>query len=273
MKLPSLPRPNVPVAATVKEIIDFLRASRIVHVKGGKLRETPNGTTLEINQGPQGKRATHPFKLSWDKDGSTIRLWVHYGLVDVPMIVEDSPGSWIITSLPRSPFMSNGSSLLLYDPTDEDASSAGFETLSASTTYGVWLKLTADAKIVDVVGQLSAAKGIGPASSQWYDDALITPYGPSGASSSLATIHIDSDYTVPGDASTIVANNTGFAYYYVGKVTVGTDRVTEILQYRKSDLIVPPVMLPLNFAISSDADNELLDGIDTGDGRVFYKAP
>lgn len=48
MKFPDLPRDGVPVSKTVTDIINFQRASRIVNVVGGRVKTSPNGTTIEI---------------------------------------------------------------------------------------------------------------------------------------------------------------------------------------------------------------------------------
>lgn len=48
MKFPSPPRKGEPMIDTIREIINFLRASRITGVSGGLLQESPNGTTIRI---------------------------------------------------------------------------------------------------------------------------------------------------------------------------------------------------------------------------------
>ena len=48
MRIPPYPRKGESVAQTVKELIDFVRASRVTSVQGGRLNYTPNGTSIEI---------------------------------------------------------------------------------------------------------------------------------------------------------------------------------------------------------------------------------
>jgi hypothetical protein len=55
MKLPDYPRKGIPVEQTVDQIIDFLRASKITSFVGGKVRETPSGTTLALAERPDKK--------------------------------------------------------------------------------------------------------------------------------------------------------------------------------------------------------------------------
>jgi hypothetical protein len=49
MKLPSMPRTGVPVSETVKDIINYLRATRVTSFVGGQVKETPGGTSLVIS--------------------------------------------------------------------------------------------------------------------------------------------------------------------------------------------------------------------------------
>ena len=49
MKIPSMPQKGGSVEHAVREIINFIRASRITSVRGGLLRESPNGTTIQID--------------------------------------------------------------------------------------------------------------------------------------------------------------------------------------------------------------------------------
>ena len=51
MKFPSLPQKGKPVQDTMREVITYLRSARITHVKGGRLKSSPNGTTITIVPG------------------------------------------------------------------------------------------------------------------------------------------------------------------------------------------------------------------------------
>jgi hypothetical protein len=50
MKFPKLPIKGVSVKETVREIINYLRSSRIHSVIGGRIKETPNGSVLYIDK-------------------------------------------------------------------------------------------------------------------------------------------------------------------------------------------------------------------------------
>lgn len=60
MKFPSLPRKGRKVEDDVTDIINYLRASRVINVVGGKLKMSPNGTTIDIKPGKSttGNRAS-----------------------------------------------------------------------------------------------------------------------------------------------------------------------------------------------------------------------
>lgn len=63
MKFPSLPRPGRKAKDDVRDIINYLRASRVINVVGGKLKMSPNGTTIEVKPGgpsTPGARAAAP---------------------------------------------------------------------------------------------------------------------------------------------------------------------------------------------------------------------
>ena len=48
MKFPALPQKGKPVEDTVRDLINYVRASRIINVSGGKIKTSPNGTTIEV---------------------------------------------------------------------------------------------------------------------------------------------------------------------------------------------------------------------------------
>jgi len=103
MHLPKKPAPGQPVEArTIRELIDWCRASRLMGVIGGKMKQSPNGTTVEIP-----KRKTkpqiipaHPWKVtangddtvgagygsiySYDQTSLTLREFKYYSGPDDP---------------------------------------------------------------------------------------------------------------------------------------------------------------------------------------------
>jgi hypothetical protein len=72
MKFPSMPRKGYPVEDTVRDILNWLRAAKIINVAGGRVKETPNGTTIEISKTTQRtqKEYVHPWKVTANGDDS-----------------------------------------------------------------------------------------------------------------------------------------------------------------------------------------------------------
>lgn len=72
MKIPSLPQKGGSVEHAIREIIAFIRSSQVVSVRGGLLRTSPNGTTIQINGGRGGAAAAiFPFEIT--SGGTTLR--------------------------------------------------------------------------------------------------------------------------------------------------------------------------------------------------------
>lgn len=73
MKFPGMPMKGRSVEQTVTEILTYLRASRITGMVGGRVQETPNGTTLHVIPG-KGRTtqaagsSTLPFEISVTAD-------------------------------------------------------------------------------------------------------------------------------------------------------------------------------------------------------------
>lgn len=51
-----MPQKGGSVEHSIREIINFIRASRVTSVRGGLLRESPNGTTIQIDGGGGGSK-------------------------------------------------------------------------------------------------------------------------------------------------------------------------------------------------------------------------
>ena len=134
--------------------------------------------------------------------------------------------------------------------------SVGALTLAVSTTYGVWLKVS-----------------VKKDSWSYYDapgdetiDATLVEMAASGS----ATIVTDSTNTTPASAGAMVASTSGFAYLYIGKVTVDADGVGAVEQYRKSDIILPASLYPAHIRSTDNSnDNAITKGTDNG----LYLAP
>lgn len=77
MMLPKQPKEGEPVKHFAKEVINWMRANTLNHVKGGRVKRSPNGTTVEviqdggINIGDLVDLVTsHPWKVTAGADGS-----------------------------------------------------------------------------------------------------------------------------------------------------------------------------------------------------------
>jgi len=80
MNLPRTPKKDEPVIHFAKEVITWMRANTLNHVKGGRVKRSPNGTTVEvINEQrerditPEQKEAllsllNHPWKVTPNGD-------------------------------------------------------------------------------------------------------------------------------------------------------------------------------------------------------------
>jgi len=78
MKIPDQPIDGKPVSEFAKQCIAWQRANQITHVKGGRLKRSPNGTTIEIlNQSDNNpdldslkKLISHPWKCTANGDAT-----------------------------------------------------------------------------------------------------------------------------------------------------------------------------------------------------------
>lgn len=71
MKFPNQPKKGTPVLDTIREIINYMRSSRVLSINGVTGKETTNGTTFEIPVGKSGIQSAEkvPFKLTaWKQD-------------------------------------------------------------------------------------------------------------------------------------------------------------------------------------------------------------
>lgn len=63
-----MPQSGQPIASDFRDMVNALRASRIVSVRGGKLQESPNGTTIVIDKPKPpvstGSASPHPWKVT-----------------------------------------------------------------------------------------------------------------------------------------------------------------------------------------------------------------
>lgn len=95
MKLPNLPKEGRSLAADFRDMVNFLRASRIIKVIGGKLRETPNGTTIEIDQprlAPAALFAPNPWDTNLIKITPEIGAETYQVTVEDGLVIDHVPG-------------------------------------------------------------------------------------------------------------------------------------------------------------------------------------
>lgn len=48
MKIPAMPQKGKPVSDTIRDLINYVRATRVTGIQGGRLRNSPNGITIEV---------------------------------------------------------------------------------------------------------------------------------------------------------------------------------------------------------------------------------
>ncbi len=196
-----------------------------------------------------GSAYAHPFMLFQNADKN---LMVEYGNVDVMAIKPDSAG------LQYATFYSLGYFTVGVGTTNggPDKVTGGEIALAASTTYGVWLSLEWQGNAHDPPGSTAI-------SFQFVDFWLAGYAG--------GEIIISTAYTDPGDYYLLQAANASTSYFYIGKIITDADKVGDIRQYRKSDIVVPSVTLPRQILSQTASVNDL--DIDAGDGGIYYDEP
>lgn len=199
--------------------------------------------------GPSDAAEDPPFliRCSIDPDTSELRLYVSKGRLTALSWLEGDAfprfeemlvtiGSGRLTGDAFSPYVTDG-----------------FQVLSPSTTYGVWVSL---ARFTN------ETFGDGPTSLYW---EKFTVY-----SHRTGTIVTSSTYTDPEDGPDFTDASTGAPpMIYLGRVTVDAESGFTISQYRRSDIVLPAFGMPQIF-LSQDAGNIIGPGTD---GGIFAEAP
>jgi len=128
----------------------------------------------------------------------------------------------------------------------------GYFVASASTNYGVWLKLErADfTSTFDPEAEGEIYTGV-----KYFIHAN-------------AEIFISSTFVERTNTPTYSGD---FSYIYIGKVSYDSNGNSTIQQHRRSDIVAAVTPYPTGISVvSTDADNDLTTGTD---GRAFYEAP
>ena len=80
MKFPAYPSKGKLVADTVRDILNYIRATRITKVIGGKLKVTPNGTTIDVSTSSNRPSEKLHFKVTGAVvDGSNYKCRIRGG--------------------------------------------------------------------------------------------------------------------------------------------------------------------------------------------------
>ena len=245
MKIPAMPQKGKPVADTIRDLINYVRATRVSGVVGGKLRESPNGTTIEISGEKRQIPANlnYPFKISVATVASEIRLHVNYGAVYQSLVYDYDPsGTAHVNGNTALVATTIGGSPLDNDPL---GGTPGYSVLSVSTEYGVWLQ-----------GSFTA-----PSGQTFYSVADNRGYRGIDVFTAYTTnILVSSSYTQAADKP-----NNGEFWIFLGNVVIDASGKATITQTWRSDVMLPLYVLPV-IAPSTDSGNSLYIGTD---GKIF----
>jgi hypothetical protein len=238
----------------------FTKPDRVT--EGGRVRtrhQNNNARAIEELQKAQGalppsRRTTstsikHPFKIRVVRESSENRMFVEYGNVFITTWYPDSGSQYIPIKQLRPPLFSDGDWLENMPLDGIGTGIDGYEVLSTSTTYGVWMKFpgipTDDAAEVSM--DLSGVQIVN-ALAYHCDDP---------------EIFVSSTYTDYDDLDSLIDSTAGAAYYYIGRVAIDANDDATILQITKEDIHLPAAFLPAKIA-SLDVENLLTIGTDEG---------
>ena len=89
MKFPAYPSKGKLVSDTVRDILNYVRSTRITKVVGGKVKVTPNGTTIDVSRSVSNVSQNLHFKVTGaTKDGSNYKCRVRGGYVLVRTTIQ-----------------------------------------------------------------------------------------------------------------------------------------------------------------------------------------
>lgn len=212
----------------------------------------------------------HPFKLITKEESSELHCYVNYG-----QIIESYLRTWNTfsdnsdcQSVQNTVVINSGT--LLNDPS---GGTVGYMTLSASTTYGIWLKGK-----YKVAGTFSDYFSTGESEGRGYKktDGMVLRF---------VNIEAESSYTTPSSKP-----DNGEVWLFLGKVVVDSNLNATTTQHWKSDIMLPSYAIPfiepslvsgnsiyletdgliyVKSFVSADVDNSITTGTD---GGVYYEA-
>ena len=239
---------------------------RATAIFGPKIREPQETIQIRNPRTATIEEHTHPYKMYAAVASGSCRLHVWRGACTANSWSWDDTTVWGVT-LEIVPVIGLG--LLISDAVPIGNAGAGYLTLTASSTYGIWLMVGADNTFSSGSSSFDPIQGLFPNSVSVHFQRF--DFGAARVASS-------STYTDPEDAPDMGLNeavvDTKDLAIYLGKVVVDADGVGTITQYRESDvclhspLLTAPVIVS-DTGIGGSADNTLSPGDDGG----AYLAP
>ena len=256
MKFPDLPQKGKRVEDTIRQILDYIRASRITGVSGGTLRQSSNGTTIQIGKTRPSQNisaaASPPFQLisGKDEDGDPV-LYVRHGAFTVEKWFTAASGSTLDCNALELAVTVNAGPLVSAANPIGSLSPPGALALDVSTDYGAWIVAE-----TSLVSKTAFTDGSVPKAMAFSDPIVI----------------ISETALAASDANSLTTTGTyeGFAAWFLGSVSVDGDGVVSLEQYRRSDItVVEPVWIhPV--IVSADVPNSITAG---SDGGALYEEP
>jgi hypothetical protein len=212
----------------------------------GEVRRAIQGLRDSIPQMPNrrgngGGSDEHPFKIV--VEGSS--LSVGFGMLYASRIFDDDDAKPYQCPEPVG-INVNGNNLRNLP----GGGTVGTITVSASTAYGVWIELS-----WSITGNYDKTAGTSGDFTNWTHQSFTLG----------AEVVVSTTATSSSGASTLMAAASGKSYLYIGKATTDGSGGAEILQYLRSDLVLPAIALP-NRIVSTDSGNLIYIG---GDGALM----
>ena len=223
---------------------------------------------------PRDSNSTHPFQIVVSQESSETRMRVRVGRAHQDHI--QVVGGVTYHALQELSCLFNSTSDLL----DDDFGPfgvAGYEVLSNSTTYGVFL-----------FASQSGGAGSGPPNTTLEYQNIV------GRGWTSLQVGVSTTYVSPSDVLAYAGSlgTPGYGALFLGRVTTDSSGNATILQYRKSDVALPAMILPDGFisaetgnnlqasfvanpglwvqVVSPDADNSITPD---ANGAAYYDAP
>lgn len=256
MKFPDLPQKGKRVEDSIRQILDYIRASRITGVSGGTLRQSSNGTTIQIGKTRPSQNisaaSAPPFQLiaGKDEDGDPV-LYVRHGAFTVEKWFTAASGATLDCNALELAVTINAGALVSSANPIGGILHPGRFALAVSTDYGAWIVAE-----TSFVSKVALTGGSVPKAMAFSDPIVILSETAIAASAA--------------NSLTSTGTYKGFAAWFLGSVSVDGDGVVSLEQYRRSDItVVEPVWIhPV--IVSTDAGNNIYAG---SDGGAFYEEP